>query len=87
MTWITKMELIGLAVGVLGITLIAPFALASRPAHPYRYSIVDMPVSFAVGTIRTPEFSPPQDELAVDHGSGRETSSVPANDVHDGRDA
>lgn len=27
-------------------------------AHPYRYSVVDMPVSLAVGTVRTPEFSP-----------------------------
>src|SRR5438105_14099761 len=27
--------------------------------HPYRYSIVDIPVSLAVGTVRTPEFSPP----------------------------
>ncbi len=26
--------------------------------HPYRYSMVDMPVSLAVGTIQTPEFSP-----------------------------
>jgi len=27
--------------------------------HPYRYSVVDIPVSLAVGTVRTPEFSPP----------------------------
>jgi len=26
--------------------------------HPYRYSVVDIPVSLAVGTVRTPEFSP-----------------------------
>jgi hypothetical protein len=26
--------------------------------HPYRYSIVDIPVSLAVGSVRTPEFSP-----------------------------
>jgi hypothetical protein len=58
MTWIPKMEWIGLAAGVLGMALIAPFASASRAAHPYRYSIVDMPVSLAVGTVRTPEFSP-----------------------------
>jgi hypothetical protein len=27
--------------------------------HPYRYSVVDMPVSLAVGTVQTPEFAPP----------------------------
>jgi len=27
--------------------------------HPYRYSIVDVPVSLPEGTVRTPEFSPP----------------------------
>ncbi len=27
--------------------------------HPYRYSVVDIPVSLAMGTVRTPEFSPP----------------------------
>ena len=26
--------------------------------HPYRYSVVDIPVSLAEGTVRTPEFSP-----------------------------
>ncbi|MGA2439146.1 MAG: hypothetical protein ABSF57_11635 [Acidobacteriaceae bacterium] len=26
--------------------------------HPYRYSVVDIPVSLAVGSVRTPEFSP-----------------------------
>jgi hypothetical protein len=29
----------------------------SRPEHPYRYSVVDLPVSLAAGTVRTPEFS------------------------------
>jgi hypothetical protein len=28
-----------------------------RPDHPYRYSVVDMPVSLALGTAETPEFS------------------------------
>lgn len=27
--------------------------------HPYRYSVVDIPVSLAVGSVRTAEFSPP----------------------------
>jgi hypothetical protein len=31
----------------------------SAKDHPYRYSVVDIPVSLAVGTVRTPEFSPP----------------------------
>lgn len=26
--------------------------------HPYRYSVVDIPVSLVEGTVRTPEFSP-----------------------------
>jgi hypothetical protein len=55
----TKDEWIGLAAGSLWIVLFAPFASArSRPAHPYRYSVVDVPVPLAVGTVRTPEFSP-----------------------------
>ncbi|MGB6974362.1 MAG: hypothetical protein WBD67_06740 [Terracidiphilus sp.] len=59
MACISRMEWIGFAVGVLGIILFAPFASAkSRSAHPYRYSVVDVPVSLAVGAVRTPEFSP-----------------------------
>ncbi len=59
MSWIPRMEWVSLAAGVLGIGLFAPLALAkSRPAHPYRYSVVDVPVSLAAGTVRTPEFSP-----------------------------
>lgn len=27
-----------------------------RPEHPYRYSVVDMPVSLAIGTVQTTEF-------------------------------
>ena len=30
---------------------------ARQTKHPYRYSVVDMPVSLAVGTVRTPEFA------------------------------
>jgi hypothetical protein len=47
------------ASGALGILFLVPGAAAGgRPAHPYRYSVVDIPASLAVGTIRTPEFSP-----------------------------
>lgn len=31
----------------------------SEKGHPYRYSVVDIPASLAMGTIRTPEFTPP----------------------------
>jgi len=31
----------------------------SAKDHPYRYSVVDIPVSLAVGTVRTPEFAAP----------------------------
>jgi hypothetical protein len=52
--------LIGIAGGVLSFLLLAPATSAgSHPKHPYRYSVVDMPVSLAVGTVRTPEFAPP----------------------------
>lgn len=51
---------IGLVSGVFGMLLLAPCtSVGGRPKHPYRYSVVDMPVSLAVGTVRTPEFAPP----------------------------
>ena len=44
--------------GALGALCLVPGASAgSHKDHPYRYSVVDMPVSLAVGTVRTPEFS------------------------------
>ncbi len=53
-------QLTGMMSGILGALLLGPKALAGgRPAHPCRYSVVDIPVSLAVGTVRTPEFSPP----------------------------
>jgi hypothetical protein len=46
--------------GTLLLLLLLPDASAKRrPEHPYRYSIVDMSVSLAIGTVRTPEFAPP----------------------------
>ena len=46
--------------GALGALFLVPCASAGgHPAHPYRHSVVDLPVSLAVGTVRTPEFSPP----------------------------
>jgi hypothetical protein len=42
-------------------TQIKPFKHCySDKDHPYRYSVVDIPVSLALGSIRTPEFSSPQ---------------------------
>jgi hypothetical protein len=59
MACISRMERVGLAVGVFGVVLFAPFAAAgSRAVHPYRYSVIDVPVSLAAGAVRTPEFSP-----------------------------
>ena len=43
--------------GALCALLIAQVVLAGgRKEHPYRHSEVDIPVSLAVGTVRTPEF-------------------------------
>jgi hypothetical protein len=30
----------------------------NSPEHPYRHSVVDIPVSLAAGTVKTPEFNP-----------------------------
>ena len=46
--------------GILGVLLLAQGASAGhRKEHPYRHSVVDIPVSLGVGSIRTPEFSAP----------------------------
>ena len=46
--------------GVLAVLLLGHSASAGdRPSTPYPLSVVDIPVSLAFGTIRTPEFSPP----------------------------
>lgn len=57
---VSKRMWIRIASGVICVLLfIAPGVSArERKAHPYRRSILDMPVSLEVGTIRTPEFSP-----------------------------
>jgi hypothetical protein len=56
---LTKGRLRNLASGALGALFLAPGASAGgHPIHPYRYSVVDIPVSLAEGTVRTPEFSP-----------------------------
>ena len=46
-----------IAYALATVLLFAPTASAKgRPDHPYRYSVVDLPVSLAVGTVQTPEF-------------------------------
>src|SRR5580658_3180451 len=47
-----------LIVGCFGCALfLGPVASAKRrPDHPYRYSVLDTPVSLAIGTVLTPEF-------------------------------
>src|SRR5882757_7080550 len=58
MKWMSRRKVIGLIGGMLGLVFLVPGASAgSHKEHPYRYSILDMPVSLAAGTIRTPEFS------------------------------
>jgi hypothetical protein len=57
MKWMSEMKLIGFIGGVLFL-LAPPTSAGSRPAHPYRYSVVDMPISLTEGTVRTTEFSP-----------------------------
>src|ERR1035438_310978 len=50
--------LVGTLCGMLSAMCLVPGASAGRhPDHPYRYSVVDIPVSLAVGTVQTPEFS------------------------------
>jgi hypothetical protein len=52
-------KLITSVCGTLGVWfLVADASAGSRKEHPYRYSVVDMPVSLSLGTVRTPEFAP-----------------------------
>jgi len=58
MKWMSGCRLIGMIGGMLGVFLLGPNALAGGPkVHKYRNSEIDMPVSVAVGTVRTPEFA------------------------------
>jgi hypothetical protein len=58
MKWMSRSMLIGVLGGTLGVLFLAPVASArSHKDHPYRYSVLDMTVSLAVGTVRAPEFS------------------------------
>ena len=58
MKWILGSKMNGTLCGTLGALFLVPGAFAgSHKDHPYRYSAVDMPVSLAIGTVQTPEFS------------------------------
>lgn len=58
MKWMSRSRFIAAIGWTLGVLFLIPVASAtSHKEHPYRYSILDMPVSLAVGTVRTPEFS------------------------------
>lgn len=54
MKCIFRSKLIAMTVAMLSFASCA--GVRRHPDHPYRYSDVDMPVSLAVGTVRTPEF-------------------------------
>jgi len=57
MRWTYRCQGIGIIGGLLAVLLFGPNALAKGPkTHKYRGSEIDMPVSLAVGTVRTPEF-------------------------------
>ena len=59
MKWALRIALVGMACAAL-VALLTPTASAQRRKdHPYRYSVVDIPVSLGVGTVRTPGFSVP----------------------------
>lgn len=56
MKWIFGMKVVSLVGGALGMLLLVPGAAGGHKAHPYRYSVVDVPVSLTLGTVRTPAF-------------------------------
>lgn len=79
MKWMFGHKQLGVISGALGALFVAPCALAGgRTAHQ-----TGTPVSLAVGTVRTPEFSPPTHWYWI-IGSGEEAASVAANGMYDG---
>jgi hypothetical protein len=58
MTVVGVWKPIGFIGGMLGVLFLVPGASAGgHKNHPYRHSDVDIPISLAVGSVRTPEFS------------------------------
>lgn len=57
MKWMSGHKLIGVVGGILGVLYMAPsISAGTHKDFPEKYSDVYMPVSLAIGTIRTPEF-------------------------------
>jgi len=57
MKWMSGRKRLGVIRGTLCALFLVPCARAgSHKDHPYRYSVVDIPVSLALGTVQTPEF-------------------------------
>jgi len=58
MKWLSGSRLVGTLCGTLCSLFLVPISSGgSHKEHPYRHSVVDMPVSLAVGTVRSPEFA------------------------------
>ena len=58
MKFMSGLQLSSIIAGLLGAFLLGPSVSAANPKpHKYRHSEVDMPVSLAIGTVRTPEFA------------------------------
>lgn len=58
MKWMSKSQRIGIVGGTLSMLLLGlGVSAGGRKEHKYRYSEIDMPVSLAVGSVRTPEFA------------------------------
>jgi hypothetical protein len=57
MEWMSRCKRIGVISRMLGVLLMLPTVSAGSHKHfPEKYSDIYMPVSLAVGTVRTPEF-------------------------------
>lgn len=46
-----------MCVAAITFLLVSGVGARGRKEHPYRYSVVDIPISLAAGTVRTPEFA------------------------------
>ncbi|HLJ90030.1 MAG TPA: hypothetical protein VKZ53_24690 [Candidatus Angelobacter sp.] len=57
MKWIFRRLWLGTIAAAIGALFLMPGVFAGHKEHPYRHADVDIPVSLAVGVVRTPEFS------------------------------
>ena len=66
MKYVSFRKMTGLTAGMMALLFLGSCASARTHAvHPYRYSDVDMPVSLALGTVRTPEFPVKQEAYFI----------------------